>query len=160
ALATTLLAGCILFPDRGSSSGDDNYRPYGDDSYDPNSTTPFPNGTKPDFGKTVRAAEAPPALSGGTLLQLPDGRMFAADPDRDRAYLVDLVSKRVVTIGFAHGDEPGRAAVDAVGRVHLVLRSGGAIATIDTSIGAVVGRRTPCAAPRGIAFDADRARLL
>src|SRR3954471_16159951 len=48
-------------------------------------------GPQPTFGPTVSAATPPPALSGGTLLMLKDGHSaFAADPDRDQVYFIDL----------------------------------------------------------------------
>src|SRR4029077_20710012 len=92
AALTTTLVGCMLFdepeyndghsyPDLGPNYGTDD--PYG--------TGQLPEGPfKPNFGKTVRQTVPPPALSGGTLLALSDDRMFAADPDRDRAYVVAL----------------------------------------------------------------------
>jgi hypothetical protein len=100
-------------------------------------------------------AEAPPALSGGTLRILADGHTaIAADPDRDRVYIVDL-TKRVVsfTVMLNHGDEPGRVAADASGRVHVALRRGGALVTISPTTGAILWRRDVCAAPRGVAYD-------
>jgi hypothetical protein len=46
---------------------------------------------QPQFGSTVAAAVPPPAISGGTLRILADGHTaVAADPDRDRVYVVDL----------------------------------------------------------------------
>ena len=48
---------------------------------------PFP----PNFGSNVAQPVAPPAISGGTLRVLRDGHTaVAADPDRDRVYIVDL----------------------------------------------------------------------
>src|SRR5262249_38690062 len=52
--------------------------------------SPFP----PQFGSTVSAAVAPPAISGGTLRILADGHTaVAADPDRDRVYVVNLTAR-------------------------------------------------------------------
>ncbi len=50
------------------------------------------------------------------------------------------------------GDEPGRLAEDAAGRVHVVLRRGGAIVSIDAASGTVIARRTVCGAARGVAY--------
>lgn len=105
---------------------------------------------------TTQAEVAPPPISGGTLRVLADGRTaVAADPDRDQVYAVDLVEQRLLaTIALEPGDEPGRLAEDAAGRVHVALRGGGSIVTIDPLGEGLVARRPVCAAPRGIAFDA------
>jgi hypothetical protein len=44
------------------------------------------------------------------------------------------------TIGLQPGDEPGRLAEDAAGRVHVARRTGGALVTIDPSTGTIVSR--------------------
>ena len=43
---------------------------------------------------------------------------------------------------------------DAQKHVHVALRRGGAVVTIDPLTGTVLNRRAVCKAPRGIAFDA------
>src|SRR5947208_843461 len=49
-------------------------------------STQFP----PQLGTTYSQPAAPPAVSGGTLLVLADGKTaVAADPDRDAIYVVD-----------------------------------------------------------------------
>ncbi len=113
--------------------------------------SPFP----PQLGTTYSQAAAPPAITGGTLLVLADGKTaVAADPDRDAIYVVDLPSRTVAhTIALQPGDEPGRLVQDAAGRVHVALRRGGAVATCDPATGKVVARRTVCAAPRGLAYE-------
>ena len=109
-------------------------------------------------GPVVGAADPPPPMSGGTLIVLGDGRTaVAADPDRDQIWIVDLqqhVLKWAVTLA-AH-DEPGRLVEDAGGRVHVALRRGGALVTIDPQAGIVLYRRSVCAVPRGVAYDAGR----
>ncbi len=92
-------------------------------------------------------------ISGGTLAVLSDGRTaVAADSDRDQVYIVDLASNQLsFTVALQAGDEPGRIIQDAAGLVHVALRSGGAVATIDPTTGTIVGRRALCAAPRGLA---------
>ena len=111
---------------------------------------------QPQFGTTVSAAVPPPAISGGTLRILKDGKTaVAADPDRDRVYVVDLAAKAVRwDVALNPGDEPGRVVVDAAGRAHVALRRGGALVSIDTVSGALLQRRAVCAAPRGTAYDA------
>jgi hypothetical protein len=111
-------------------------------------------GPQPVFG-AVTLANPPPPISGGTLTVAPDGRTaFAADPDRDVVYVVDLESRALLrSVPVPPGSEPGRVAVDAAGHAHVVLRSGGAVAEIDPKAGAVT-ETSLCAAPRGIAYDA------
>jgi mono/diheme cytochrome c family protein len=92
-------------------------------------------------------------LSGGTVA-------FAADPDRDQAYLVDTSAGTLTaTIALNAGDEPGRAVQDAAGKVHLVLRRAGVVATIDVASATVTARDAVCPAPRGIAYDAANDRV-
>jgi mono/diheme cytochrome c family protein len=102
------------------------------------------------------SALTPPPVSGGTLLIARDGRTaIASDPDRDRVYLVDLVSKTLrATVTLPSRSEPGRAVEDAEGRVHVALRSGGTVATLDVRDGRMLANRPLCPAPRGLAFDA------
>jgi len=110
-------------------------------------------------------------ISGGTLRVLANDRVaVAADADRDLVYVVDLVSGEVSSVvQLPFGDEPGRVVEDASGRVHVALRGGGAVATIDptqarpaglapgalpaASTAALLGRRSICAAPRGLAYE-------
>jgi DNA-binding beta-propeller fold protein YncE len=121
--------------------------------------TPAPMGPSSPFtprvGGLKMAADAPPAISGGTLKVLRDGKTaVAADPDRDRVYVVDLAKRAVTaTIKLNKGDEPGRVIADAAGRIHVALRHGGALVTIDPTAGTIIGRREVCAAPRGVAYD-------
>ena len=111
----------------------------------------------PNPGAMITASVAPPAVSGGTLRVLADGQTaVAADPDRDRATIVDLSARAVITtVTFQAGDEPGRVVQDAAGRVHVALRHGGAVASFDPrEAQPTVTRRAVCAAPRGLAYDA------
>jgi mono/diheme cytochrome c family protein len=122
-------------------------------------TYPLPQPLPPEVPAPV-VPEATPYMaarpvSGGTLLVLADGRTAAAsDADRDQVYLVDLGAGRLrgaVTLNMS--DEPGRLVEDAAGRLHVVLRGGGAVVSIDSASGTILARRALCAAPRGIAFD-------
>jgi mono/diheme cytochrome c family protein len=111
---------------------------------------------QPNAGALVTAASAPPAVSGGTLRVLSNGQTaVAADPDRDRVYVVDLSMRAVsATVTLQAGDEPGRVIEDAAGRVHVALRHGGALVTFDpTEAQPALTRRTICASPRGLAYD-------
>jgi DNA-binding beta-propeller fold protein YncE/mono/diheme cytochrome c family protein len=110
----------------------------------------------PTDERAARRAEAPPpAISGGTLRVSRDSaQAFVADPDRDRVSIVDIADRRILhTIALEPGDEPGRLVDDDMGGVHVVLRRGNAVASIDLASGSVLGRHAACVAPRGIAFD-------
>ncbi len=122
---------------------------------------PTRRGPSPLFGDVISAKTAPPPLSGGTLHLLADGfTAVATDPDRDAVYIANLGRQKLAhTVRLQPGDEPGRVAEDAVGYVHVVLRRGGAVLSIDPRTGAVLGRRAVCATPRGIAFDRDKTLL-
>jgi len=113
------------------------------------------------IGETRTLAVAPPSISGGTLLVAADGRTaVAADPDRDRVWFVDLTTRALLGgVALEPGDEPGRVVADTSGRVHVALRRGGAVVSIDLATRAIVARRAVCAAPRGIAFDAAAGAL-
>jgi hypothetical protein len=131
---------------------------------------PDPGDIGPDFGRRVpaphftarTAARTPPPLSGGTLLVLPDDRTAAAsDPDHDVVWLADTVGDtQGRSVALQAGDEPGRLATDGAGHLFVALRRGGAVATIDPVAGTVTARRAVCPAPRGLTWDAARARLL
>ncbi len=116
---------------------------------------------QPQFGATVTQPTPPPPLSGGTLTVLADGKTaVAADPDRDRIYVVDLDQQaKLSDLPLSAGDEPGRVLEDGKGRVHVILRSGGAVLTLSRDPWAVSARRPICPAPRGLAWNADTDQL-
>lgn len=103
------------------------------------------------------AEKPPPAISGGTLLITKDGKFaVAADPDRDRVSIVDLEDRTIVrTFALEEGDEPGRLVEDANGRVHVALRRGGDLVSIDLATASIVARRAVCGVPRGLAYEAE-----
>jgi hypothetical protein len=109
----------------------------------------------------VTADHPPPPISGGTLLVLAGGTSaLAADPDRDRLFFADLSGlERTAEIALRPDDEPGRAVEDGAGRVHVVLRRGGAVVTVAPGPWSIQARRDVCAAPRGIAYQAASDRL-
>lgn len=102
--------------------------------------------------EVVTAAKPPPPISGGTLA-ISNQKAVAADPDRDRVWIVDLSDKSVAQVVLQENDEPGRVAIDGAGRAHVALRQGGAIVSIDIASAKIVERRAVCSAPRGIAYD-------
>jgi mono/diheme cytochrome c family protein len=127
-------------------------------SDDPSAGTgAFADGLVPEFGTTVRSADPPPPLSGGTIAMAPDGKtIVAADPDRDLVYVVDYHAPSTLrTVALYHHDEPGRVVVDTSNRAHVALRRAGAFVTIDLATATVIARRDVCSAPRGIAHDPD-----
>ena len=112
--------------------------------------------TVPRWGAPITQKVPPPPVSGGTLLVRVDGiTAFAADPDRDAVFVVDLKKGALVaTVALLAGDEPGRLVEDGAGRVHVVLRGGGALIDLDAKTFQVIARRAVCPAPRGIAYQA------
>ncbi len=112
-------------------------------------------------GPVLSPAKAPSAISGGSLIALKDGvTAVAADPDRDRLWIVD--TKKLAlrgSITLKDGDEPGRGAEDGQGRVWVALRRGGAVVTIDVATMAVTARTPVCAEPRGVAYDAKNEQI-
>lgn len=131
---------------------------------EPQPTVPHggPFGPGPVF-QTPPVTSAKPArpLSGGTLAMLADGRTaVATDPDRDRVFVADVRRGELIAdVALTNGDEPWRHVQDRAGRVHVSLRGGGAIATIEPGGWTVAARRPVCAAPRGLAYDAAQDQL-
>jgi hypothetical protein len=113
-------------------------------------------GPQPTIPATpTKAATSVPPISGGTLLVMADGKTaVAADPERDQVYLVDLATKSVRVAVLQPGDEPGRLVEDGAGRIHVALRRGGAVVTIDPKTATVTARQATCSAPRGLAYQA------
>ena len=108
----------------------------------------------------IVAEVPPPAISGGTMLVLSDGRVLVADADRDRAHIVSLSPPSFDSdLSFEAGAEPGRSVEGSQGLAHLVLRGAGDVATVNTNSGEILERRHLCTDPRGIAFDDESARL-
>ncbi|HYP91524.1 MAG TPA: hypothetical protein VEQ59_25325, partial [Polyangiaceae bacterium] len=125
-------------------------------------TTSFIGGGQPALnGAVFKADRALKPVSGGTLLITKDGATaVVADPDRDQVLLVDLKSEAVTrTLTLDAGSEPGRAAQDAEGRVHVVLRGSGKLLSFDPASGEVLGTRSVCSYPRGVAVSPTDAVL-
>lgn len=161
---TAVMVGCLPdYPstawERGSPYGDShNGMSPSDDPSGPGSGSGTATGPQPELGATVRQADPPPPLSGGTIAVAPDGEtVVAADPDRDLVYLVGVgvgSPAGVRTIALSLHDEPGRVAIDASNRAHVALRNGGALVSIDIATATVIERREACSSPRGVAYDA------
>jgi hypothetical protein len=113
-----------------------------------------PFASQPPLPEAVfSSAQTPPPVSGGTLLLTKDQKtVVVSDPDRDQVLVVDVATLAVTrTLTLATGSEPGRAAQDALGQVHLVLRGSGKLLTFDPISGEVSGTRSVCSYPRGVA---------
>jgi hypothetical protein len=103
----------------------------------------------------VSAEHAVPIVP-GTLIVTRDGTTaVAADPDRDRVFVVGLATQQVTEVKLEQFDEPGRLAEDGARRVHVATRRGGQLVTIDLASGGIVERRAVCPSPRGVAWDAS-----
>jgi hypothetical protein len=113
------------------------------------------------FGEP-RPSDLPRPINGGTLIVTKDGKTaVAADPDRDRVSIVDIDGQQVlVTVKLDDGVEPGRLVEDSAGKVHVVLRATGEVATIDVDSGELVDQRGVCPVPQGIAYRAADDSLL
>jgi DNA-binding beta-propeller fold protein YncE/mono/diheme cytochrome c family protein len=147
-------------PPAPSASGTPRPTPTPTPTTNPTPPTPTPAGDLPPlFAEPVRHARAAP-LAGGTLLVTGDGTTaVAADPDRDRVFLVDLATLAVRAVPLAENDEPGRVAPGPPGRVFVAARRGGVVAAIDLATGSVALRVPVCNAPRGLAYDAALGRV-
>ncbi|HLL52999.1 MAG TPA: c-type cytochrome [Myxococcaceae bacterium] len=122
---------------------------------------PKPDAGEPDSTPVVESIKPPAPISGGSLIIGADGRTaIAADPERDRIWAVDIPTRTLVAdVRLTSGDEPGRLVQDSSGLVHVVLRRGGGIATVDLTTQSVVARRPVCSSPRGIHYDGVREQL-
>ena len=108
----------------------------------------------------VEARVRPKPISGGTLMVTSDGLAVAADPDRDRVYVVEIEGRVVRhTIALEPDDEPGRVVAGSKGLAHVVLRGFGGVAAIDLASGRVVARHRLCSDPRGLAFESETSML-
>jgi hypothetical protein len=107
-----------------------------------------PIAPRPTFPPTTTASVRPPPISGGTLLVTANGaQAIVADPDRNAIYGVSVAQQQLAfTVALQPGDEPGRLAEDGAQRVHVALRGGGALVTLDERP-ARLSSDAPCARP-------------
>ena len=75
---------------------------------------------------------------------------FAADADADTLHVINLLTREVRTVDLLPGDDPGRIAEDASGKIHVVLRGSGELLTVDVAT-LTTTRRSVCVEPRGVA---------
>jgi mono/diheme cytochrome c family protein len=112
-----------------------------------------------DRTRAAHAERVTPPISGGTLATASETLLIAADPDRDRLIVIDLAENSARSVALEPGDEPGRVVVHDA-RAYVALRGAGALATLDLETASVTARTAVCAAPRGVAYDPARARVL
>ncbi len=108
-----------------------------------------PQGGTLAFAPTSWGTFAVVAIADSNLVRVirVDAAPLAEDP---------LTVRLVGDVVLALGDEPDRVVADEAGRVHVVLRGAGDVATIDPATLAVVDRRQVCPSPRALTFDRAR----
>lgn len=167
-LLTPLVPACLgsggrpyeVVEGREGAGGKEGFEPPGMNTPDEDAVSPQPN--PPIAPEPTKRANGAAPISGGTLTVLADGHTaVASDPDRDKIFVVDLEQRKLTTtISLSAGEEPGRSVEDADGRVHVVLRGSGSVATLAPSSHALLQRRAVCGAPRGIAYDKARDQVV
>src|SRR5690349_6586710 len=103
----------------------------------------------PEGSEITVSAVPPPPISGGTLIITHQDLAVASDPDRDIVWIADIANthKDPIKIALHKDDEPGRLVEDGAGRVHVALRRGGKLVTIDPVAGKVTDERPVCPSP-------------
>jgi mono/diheme cytochrome c family protein len=101
---------------------------------------------------TVPVSE-PPAVSGGTMAVLADGRAVVADSDRDQVWIFASDLSGYTGIALQPGDEPGRVVAGPAGHVFVALRRAGQVAELDLAGARVLARHDACSVPRGLSWD-------
>ncbi len=100
-------------------------------------------------------------LLGGTLLVTRSGQLaVAADPDRDKVFIVDMNTEQVTTVALQVNDRPGRVVEGPDGIVFVIARGPNALVRVDSDNGGVTRRDQLCAAPSGIAYDAEQHQVV
>jgi len=129
------------------------------------SGTATTGGTIPsiDFGDLLdgRADNQPAvAIAGGTLAVTPDGTYAAAaDPDRDRLFLVKLADLSVAEVAMPEGAELGRVVAGPSNAVLVLGRRSGTLYSVDPISASITREVRVCAAPRGVALDSAAAKV-
>jgi len=109
----------------------------------------------PFFDGISKRAERAVPLVGGTLLVTRDGTTaVAADPDRDRVFLIDLHDLTVRAIEAPSGSVPGRVVEGAAGSVFVVAQASGQLLAIDLASASLTWQSSVCGAPRALDYDA------
>lgn len=122
---------------------------------------PGTGGTTRRLESVVTSVDAPPPITGGTLLVTPDGHhALASDPDRDALFHVDLDTMEILhEIPLEAGDLPFRIVADGTDGYFVTLRGTGEVARIDRDF-AIQARTFVCPEPRGVEYHALQDRIL
>lgn len=101
--------------------------------------------------------EHKPATTGGALHVTADDRfVIMADPNVDVLTVADVGTDEIVAeVPLPPSSEPARIVDGTDGRIHVVLRGRGRLATVSLPEGDVVEREV-CPEPRGLARDDER----
>src|SRR5438105_1057480 len=113
----------------------------------PPDIAPLPNATLALGGDSASAETAPAPISGGTVL-VSGTRAWVSGPDAGVVDVVDLETKKLArTFTLGKGSLPGRLAEASDGKVVVVLRGEGSIATLDFDA-KTFSKRKVCPAPQ------------
>jgi mono/diheme cytochrome c family protein len=129
-------------------------------------TEPIPTPIEPTEPTEPTPRDLRPALPifGGHGL-VANGFVYMADPERDMLFRFHEVEATLIEgarQSLPRGSMPFRlAALRApYGDIHVTLRGTGAVARVSAGLASVEGFYHPCDAPRGIAWDVRRERVL
>lgn len=113
--------------------------------------------------ESVHRDVPPPAISGGTLA-VGEHVILVADTDRARIVSIDrhaAGARPYAEVQLPPAAEPGRIVLDEQNmRGHAILRGTGEVYTFDALTPSIGERRRVCAAPRGLAHDAERDEII
>ena len=114
----------------------------------------------PSNATTPSRNQAP--LTGGTLSIIQQGRTaVVADLDASMVMFVRLADgARIQSTKFPAGSQPTRSVEDGEGRLHVLLRGTGQVATVDPTTGVVLNSDSVCAEPRGLTWDGPNQRIM
>ena len=125
-------------------------------------TEPIPTPIEPTEPTPRDLRPALPIFGGHGLVA--NGFVYMADPERDMLFRFHEVEATLIEgarQSLPRGSMPFRvAAVGESGDIQVTLRGLGAVARFSANLGFVGALYHPCDAPRGIAWDAHRERVL
>ena len=127
----------------------------------PTPTDPAPRPEPEPAPRDLRPAH--PIFGGHGLVA--NGYLYMADPERDMVFRFHEVEATLIEgarQSLPRGSVPFRVAAigSPSGDIHVTLRGMGAVARMSASLASVEGLYHPCDAPRGIAWDVRRERVL
>ena len=116
----------------------------------------MPGASRLDTRPPVQAASPPPAISGGNLLVTHDGKLVVVADFGSRSRAAGRCREQEALgrlAAFARRRAGALGRRRAAGRVHVALRGGGSVVTLDLASRSIAERRVACSGPRGIAAD-------